>query len=390
MKKISKILILSSLVLTFSFDSFCQTSSSDSGIVKFLAGNLSDKTSAVKEGQGEEGQKLALMGIDFSIENFDLLKNKRELSALAVASLYALPKKEIKSDELSKKIILIFSKFSDDTVKIASLEKLALGEGKDSQKEIVSLLNEYLSSSENTDSPVTASVLNAAGKTGDEDTFGYVYSGWKNNKWPSFKVETENALASLAKSQFKKAAASIFTASYIENLNFLTLIQKKYENNQEFVSEVAENSLSAAINSTEDVTDSTSPSISLQLKALSIITASKWTRALPLVKKYFSLAKEEFSKGIMTAEQFASVISDSATFSSKEIAGTLSEYLAEINSAVEKTAFIPDGQVLSAIINGLGELGDKSAFDNLLYVTYLNYPEEIKSSARAALSKLKW
>jgi len=35
-------------------------------------------------------------------------------------------------------------------------------------------------------------------------------------------------------------------------------------------------------------------------------------------------------------------------------------------------------------------LGDKMAFDNLLYVTYLPYSEQITSAASIALAGLKW
>jgi hypothetical protein len=46
--------------------------------------------------------------------------------------------------------------------------------------------------------------------------------------------------------------------------------------------------------------------------------------------------------------------------------------------------------VLLAVIESLGALGDKAAFDNLLYVTYLPYPETITTAARTALAGLKW
>lgn len=42
------------------------------------------------------------------------------------------------------------------------------------------------------------------------------------------------------------------------------------------------------------------------------------------------------------------------------------------------------------MIDSLAKLGDKSAFDYLLYVGYLEYPESIKKAARDALSGLKW
>ena len=51
---------------------------------------------------------------------------------------------------------------------------------------------------------------------------------------------------------------------------------------------------------------------------------------------------------------------------------------------------LPAVNIVSALIQSLGALGDKSAFDCLLYTTYLNYPENIVAQARSALSSLKW
>ena len=50
----------------------------------------------------------------------------------------------------------------------------------------------------------------------------------------------------------------------------------------------------------------------------------------------------------------------------------------------------PSQAVVLSVINALGGLGDKTAFDGLLYVTYLNYPEDIVKAAKTALTKLKW
>ena len=51
---------------------------------------------------------------------------------------------------------------------------------------------------------------------------------------------------------------------------------------------------------------------------------------------------------------------------------------------------VSDEEVLLAVIESLGALGDKAAFDNLLYVTYLPYSETITTAARTALAGLKW
>ena len=98
------------------------------GLKKFIKGNISDKTQAVKESTGSEASLLSTRGIDFVVTNQPLLKDDRELSALAVASILALPKEADalrQIPDLNKSLIDIFNMFSDSTVRISVLDKLA-------------------------------------------------------------------------------------------------------------------------------------------------------------------------------------------------------------------------------------------------------------------------
>jgi hypothetical protein len=42
------------------------------------------------------------------------------------------------------------------------------------------------------------------------------------------------------------------------------------------------------------------------------------------------------------------------------------------------------------IIAALGQLGDRVAFDDLMYTQYLGYSAAVKKASRTALEKLKW
>ena len=106
-------------------------------------------------------------------------------------------------------------------------------------------------------------------------------------------------------------------------------------------------------------------------------------------EKYFNVAKTEYQEGKMQEAQFINVIECITKLSSTDTSKTLSGYLAEMNKQAENNNF-PAQNVVLTVIKSLGALGDKSAFDNLLYVTYLNYPEEVKGAARDSLAKLKW
>ena len=89
------------------------------------------------------------------------------------------------------------------------------------------------------------------------------------------------------------------------------------------------------------------------------------------------------------AEEFEKVILYLEKTASKESVKVLSSYLEELNKDTENGS-LPAVNIVSAVIQALGNLGDKSAFDCLLFTTYLNYPEDIVAQARRALSSLKW
>ena len=74
---------------------------------------------------------------------------------------------------------------------------------------------------------------------------------------------------------------------------------------------------------------------------------------------------------------------------SHDAAVRLTQYLVLINSYTEKGKAYDD-QVVFTVIQNLGALADKVAFDDLMYTQYLGYSAAVKKAARAALDKLKW
>jgi len=74
---------------------------------------------------------------------------------------------------------------------------------------------------------------------------------------------------------------------------------------------------------------------------------------------------------------------------SSDSAQALSIFLGLLNSETEQKKTYNE-QLMLAVIQSLGDLGDKTAFDYLLYVGYLDYPETVKKASRDALARLQW
>ena len=125
---IKKFLVL----FVFLLNTFCifAQNKEDEHLIKFIKGNISDKTTAVREASGSQSIILAMKAIDFSLENKEILGQDRELEGLAVAAIFSISPDYIKNaNEAQKKIIVsqfikLFKKFqTSSTVAITTLTK---------------------------------------------------------------------------------------------------------------------------------------------------------------------------------------------------------------------------------------------------------------------------
>ncbi|MDE7227239.1 MAG: hypothetical protein K2N31_02850 [Treponemataceae bacterium] len=357
---------------------------------QFIKGNLSEKTAAIREATGSDIPLLSQAGLDFVILNKSLLGNDRELSALAAASVLVSPVAAItqrQADSLSDKLTHIFSLYDDETVRIVVLEKLVPLSVQYRSEKAVALVNEYLRAA--AENETTKAAVAAAGAIGDSATFGIIYDAWKTGRWPSLAAETDAALAGLSERLIADAVQAISVADVRETYAFFMLLTGDEKKSPNFRAEIAENALSKAIYTTEDLSGSMEDTISLQTAAVKVIAECHWVRASQLVIRYFSLAREEYEANVLGEAMFTDVIVCMSQLASPDTAQALSAYLADLNRHAESND-MPAKPVVLAVISALGALGDKAAFDNLLYVTYLPYPQDVIAAARSALAKLKW
>lgn len=357
---------------------------------QFIKGNLSEKTAAIREAAGDDIALLSQAGLDFAILNKPLLGDDRELSALAAASVLVSPVTAIaprQADSLSDKLAHIFSLYDDETVRIVVLEKLVSLSAQHRSEKAVALVNGYLQAA--SENETTKAAIAAAGAVGDGTTFGIIYDAWKTGRWQSLAAETASALVELSERSIADAVQAISVADVRETYAFFTLLTGDEKKSPNFKAEIAENALSKAIYTTEDFSGSMEETISLQAAAVKVIAESHWVRASQLVIRYFSLAREEYEANVLREAMFTDVIFCMSQLASPDTAQALSAYLADLNRHAESND-MPAKPVVLAVISALGALGDKAAFDNLLYVTYLPYPQDVIAAARSALAKLKW
>ena len=390
MKKIFSLLFFISLL----FQIFPQNKDSK---IKFIKGNIVDKTKAIKESTGEDSYWLAEKAIQFALDNKEILGNDRELDALVVSAILTItPEYVASADKLSQAEILfnftkLFNIFSSsNTVQIAVLSKILLLKDSIQTTEFTEELNNYLQSDgiATADKSVLKSVISTLESIGNNKSFNILFSLYINPEFKSVQNELESTLIKLAPNNIDEILYIINEKNIAKNKPLFEEIVKNSKISKNNLCEIAENLLNSSILYVENSTEKDDFS-KLQIEVLQVLSSNNWTRASSSAISFFIFAKDKFTNGLISEEDMIKIVSSLINVAPIESISPLVSYLVELNSLteMEKSVSIP---VVEAVIKTLGAIGNKSAFDSLLGVTYLNYPESVLSAAREALAGLKW
>ena len=373
------------------FISFAQNSAPAKEEIKFAKGNISDKIAAVKS-SGDP--VLAKKAVDFVVENALLLKGDRDLAGLAVAGILSYPVEESKKNPhaVLQDFSDVFYGVDDVNVRVSVLEKIAAIYAEKEDSDWTAFVNGYLSqkvaSGGAADETVKKSI-STLGVVGNGSSFSILYSILRQPIWTELGSDVSAALAKICDKSLNEVFDAIDKAELVE-LKLLTKIFIKNEQiSPALRAEIAEKMLNRSM--VLEGASSNSQDLALfQLELIQVLADNKWTRAGDLAKKYFKSAKLAYIGKYLSVQQWTTAISCVESLASRSAVLPFTEYLDQMNKAQE-AGNSPDKTVVLAIINALAELGDKSSFDSLLYVTYVkDYPEEVAVAARNALTRLKW
>ena len=377
MKKIISFFLLSSILLA--------NVSGQEFKKKFIKGNITDKTAAVREASGQEGIWLSQKAIDFVLENNDIIGTDRDMDGLAVAAVLSLPNdyvyglSETEKTKVLEKFINLFEKFSrSNTVQIAVQSKVLSLKDNINTSPFTEVLNKFLQSSTvlSSDSSLLKSVINSLGFIGNNISFSILYNNLNDKRYSAYYPEIEETIKKLIPVSMNEVLQIIHSHDAANTQRIFNLV-KDAEISTTNLCEISENILND------------SPIISLKFDALVILNSHKWTRASNSVLTFFASAQNDFQNELITEEQFVSLIESLVNISPLDAVNPLIKYLGELNQQLEYNNSVAQNVVL-AVINSLGAIGDKQAFDSLLSVTYLYYPEPFLSAARQALAGLRW
>lgn len=403
MKYFSKSKVKSLVTVLFIFSAVFSTSAQENSslkdsLKKFIRGNLSEKTQVLTEAKSSDSFELSQTAIDFCINSREILGNDRELDSLAVAATLCISPEYVSSlnddgkNQVLQKLETLFSQFNtSSTVRIAVISKIRSLSPYCDVQNFTLTLNAYLKEEESyfIETAVTKTAVNALKDIGNSESFLVCYSLLNNQKFNSFYDELEETCAVLIPKSMNEVISIISNSSMNVVTSLFKLSQKNANLSKNNACEIAENVLLRSILYMDNFSAQTLEQQDIQTLALQILGENRWTRASQTAVNYFLNAKKQFEKQNMVDIHFCSVINRLGEIAPIDSVMPLASYLEELNRQTENGEKVSTSVVLS-VIKTLGSIGDKTAFDSLLAVTYLTYPESVLSCAREALSGLRW
>jgi len=149
--------------------------------------------------------------------------------------------------------------------------------------------------------------------------------------------------------------------------------------------QLAELALEQGLASTDNNIDLTA----MRYSSVLLLTRLRWTRANALAIRHYYRVQSDYLQNTVPKERFIEAITCLGAVGNSDAALVLCLQLGLINARTESTGSY-DSEITMAIVQSLGKIGYNAAFDHLLTVSYLSYPEEIQAAAKEAVARLKW
>jgi hypothetical protein len=249
--------------------------------------------------------------------------------------------------------------------------------------------NSFFASGQTPDLAIVAACFKALGSIGDSSSFPVLFSAMNLGYPDQVTAVARNALLSL-KGDFKEMLVGILrTRPLSEKKVALQMAIDSDKLNDQQKADICELALDIGLHS--GVSEATNKGVlrDIRYQAAAELSSQKWSHATGLLIEHLDMSIGEFDKGLVDRNHLLDAIGELGAMSTHEAAVRLTQFLVLINSYTEKGKAYDD-QVVFAVLQNLGVLGDKVAFDDLMYTQYLNYSAAVKKAARAALDKVKW
>ncbi|MDR3166378.1 MAG: hypothetical protein LBT93_00410 [Treponema sp.] len=363
----------------------------------FIRANLADKAAILRDAATDEqaGEFIGVLyefALDFTLRHADLFREDSEmltLTGLAVRGA-GLAGHHASADTLWR----IFQSYPNSLIRVDVLGALGnLGAG---NPQAITYINQFLSDTNSRfhsgiapDYPVLSAAINALARGGNRTSFPVLFAAINAGYPNQISREATLALNAIPYNYAPFLMEVIRKNPPAEKLAAFSLgaYNEKFTLTEQ--GELAEAALETGFNIPADTPENDALLSSLRYASIPVLARLKWTRATSLVIKHFYQIQTGYTQGRIPKDRFLEAIHCLGAMGNSEAAQVLTLQLGFLNSQTERTGEFDETLIL-ALVNALREIGDKIAFDYLLYIGYLSYSEPIKAAAREALTRLKW
>jgi len=280
----------------------------------------------------------------------------------------------------------VFVGINETGIRIAALNTFSvLAAGR---KDDIEFLNAWFAQA-SADPKTLAACARVLGKLGDASSFDALFRAATGNLDSGVVQAAASALNEIDDGYTENILARIGNNGIQETYAAFSFAMQKAGLPVTDRGRIAEAAFGYAVETRNETDTGTIKTRALVKESLMTLTALKWSQASPLVVKYFYLTQGDYKKDRANVDDLVPVVECMGTMGTSEAAQALSIFLGLLNSDTEQKKNYNE-QLMLVVIQALGDLGDKSAFDYLLYVGYLDYPETVKKASRDALARLEW
>jgi hypothetical protein len=330
--------------------------------------------------------------IDYVLDNFTLIGTDQRFRQLAVLAVDQLESAGYTEGKYS--VWKLFDTDEDTGVRISCLNALAtLAKG---DEEIIGYMNLWLQnqnavfqSGRVPDVYVISAAVRALGELGDQSSFPVLFTTMVVGYTDDISRSTRENLFRLDGDLKDNMIGILKNSDLAEKKLALEMSLETDRISEAQKGEIAQFAMDVGLHTA--AVDNPSRQIARDMRyiAARALAERKWASATDWAIEHFDTVLLEYDRGLTDKRRVIEAIDCLGAMGTHEAAVRLTQYLVLLNSYTERLQEF-DNIIVLAVVENLGSLGDKSAFDDLLYAQYLSYSSEIKKAARDALENLKW
>jgi hypothetical protein len=363
----------------------------------FARSNLAAKAAVLRDAAtddraGEFIGQLYEFALNFAIQNVDILRYDSDMAVLIMTAARGMATVGYGAGIAT--LWSVFSVYQDSLVRVELVR--SLGRLGTENPGVVENLNQFLADQNNLfglgetpDYLVMSASIGVLASLGNDSSFPALFSVYIRDYPDTIHREALSAMESLTGEYERFLTAVIRDNSMEEKLIALQMAMHNAQFTSTQRGDFAELALETGLASVSGDQRSVTAMNELRYIAIQTLMELRRTRAVALVIRHFYRVQQDYGNGVAPLERLLEAISCMGVMGSSEAAQALALQLAFLNSQMgQGRAF--DEPVILGLINALGEIGDKIAFEYLDYVSSLPYPDSIQTAAGEALNRLRW